>query len=123
MKVEYLMINFRDELLRIDLSRIVFMEADGNYTNIISANNMKSVVCMTLSKMQELLSETLKERASVFARVGKRHIINLGYVHTINTLKQKLVLSDDHSFMYQINVSKEALKALKLAMVKISNKK
>ena len=39
MKQNILIINARDELLRLDLAKVVFFEADGNYTQVTSANN------------------------------------------------------------------------------------
>ena len=113
MKNIYLHLNTRNEFLRIDISKIVYFEADGNYTNIVLANQLKGVVCMNLAHMQQVLSERLKEKATVFARVGKRHIINHTYVYQINVLRQKLVLSDGENFTFQLDVSKEALKQLK----------
>ena len=113
MSPEYLYLNSRDELLRIKTNAIVYFEADGNYTNIILSNKQKSTVCMNLSQMQSVLANSLKERAAIYARIGKRHIINLNYVLQIQVLRQRLVLSDGVSFAYQIEVSKEALKKLK----------
>ncbi len=118
MKNIYLYLNSRDELLRIEFSKIVYFEADGNYTRIIMNNQLKAVVCMNLLKVQRLLNDTLKERANIFARVGKKHIINYTYVYQINVLTQRLVLSDCDKFAYQLTVSKEALKNLKKLFVK-----
>lgn len=113
MKNAYLHLNSRDEFLRIDVSKIVYFEADGNYTNIVLANQLKGSVCMNLAQMQQILSERLKERANIFARVGKRYIINHTFVLQINVLKQKLILSDGANFAYTLDISKEALKNLK----------
>lgn len=110
---EFLYLNSRDELLRLDIDNIVYFEGEGNYTNIISANKLKGVVCMNLCKVQEVLHEKLKEHAIIFARVGKRYIINLNYIYSINVLKQKLTLSDGYIFAYQLDIAKEALKKLK----------
>lgn len=117
MKNIYLHLNTRDEFLRIDISKIVYFEADGNYTNIVLSNQLKGVVCMNLARMQQVLSESLKEHASVFARVGKKYIINHTYVYQINTLKQRLILSDGENFVYQLEISKDALKNLKYIYV------
>ena len=68
---------------------------------------------MNLSKMEKLLSLSLKEKARVFARVGKRHIVNLNYVLKVNALQQCLVLSDQKTFQFDLEVSKDALKVLK----------
>lgn len=113
MKNIYLHLNSRDELLRIDIANIVYFEADGNYTNIVQANKLKGVVCMNLSRMQYVLTDSLKEQASVFVRVGKKYIINSSYVYQINVLKQKLLLSDGLHFVFQLDISKEALRNLK----------
>lgn len=112
-KTKYLYLNSRDEFFRVDITKIVYFESDGNYTNIILNNKMKATVCMNLAQMQSILSESLKEAAGTFARIGKRHIINLTYVYQIAILRQKLVLSDGENFEYQINVSKDALKKLR----------
>ena len=113
MQTKYLYLNSRDELYRIDTSKIVYFEAEGNYTNVVLSNKLRGSVCMNLAQMQQVLSDSLKEAASVFARVGKRHIVNLSYVYQISVLRQKLILSDGEVFTYQLNVSKEALKKLK----------
>lgn len=110
---EYIYFNSRDELLRVEASSLVYFEADGNYTRIILANGFVGIVCMNLSKMEKLLSLSLKEKARVFARVGKRHIVNLNYVLKVNALQQCLVLSDQRTFQFDLDVSKDALKVLK----------
>lgn len=113
MAQKFLYLNSRDEFFRVDISRIVYFEADGNYTNIILSNRIKGVVCMNLSQMQTLLSANLKESASIFARVGKSHIINLNYVYHISILRQHLTLSDGVNFEYVLGVSKDALRKLR----------
>ena len=113
MNKKYLYLNSRDELYRMDITKIVYFEAEGNYTNFVLSNKLKGAVCMNLAQMQQVLSDSLKESASIFARVGKRYIINLTYVYQIGVLRQKLVLSDGEVFAYQLNISKEALKKLK----------
>ena len=108
--------NSRDELLRIDLSSVVYFEADGNYTRFVSVNELTSMVYMNLGKMEELLALRFKDSPGSFARIGKRFIVNLRYVYGINTLKQELVLSDQTSFTMTLSISKVALKGLKELM-------
>ena len=116
----YLVLNSRDELLRMDINSIVYFEADGNYTNIISISNIKGVICANLSKMQALLNEKLHEKASVFARVGKKYIINLRHIYSINTVHQQIVLSDGVSFVFKLQIGKDALKELKKVLIETS---
>lgn len=123
MATEYLYINTRDELLRFDCSKIVYMEGDGNYTNIVLVNKLKASVCMNLSDMQRLISESLRERATMFARIGKRFIVNLNYIYHINVLRQSLTVTDGVHFAFQLGISKEALKQLKQVMIDHANSK
>lgn len=113
MDTEYLYINSRDELLRIDISKIVYFEANGNYTTIVLTNKLKSMANMSLVQTEKALEDRLKNKASQFARLGKRFIINLNYVYDINVAKQTLMLTNYSSFAFQVPISKEALKKLK----------
>lgn len=123
MATDYIYINTRDELLRLDCSKIVYMEGDGNYTHIVLINKLKASVCMNLSDMQRYISESLKERASIFARIGKRFIVNLNFIYQINVLRQTLTVSDGVHFAFQLGISKEALRQLKNLMVEHANKR
>ena len=121
MATDYLYINTRDELLRINCSKIVYMEGDGNYTNIVLVNKVRASVCMNLSDMQRHISENLRERATMFARIGKRFIVNLNYVYQIHILRQILTVTDGVNFAFQLGISKEALRQLKTLMVGHAN--
>lgn len=123
MATEFLYINTRDELLRLDCSKIVYMEGDGNYTHIVLVNKMKASVCMNLSEMQRLISESMRERASMFARIGKRFIVNINFIYQINVLRQVLTVTDGVNFAFQLGISKEALKQMKEIMIKHANTK
>ncbi len=127
MKNIYLHLSSRDELLRMDISKIVYFEADGNYTSIVMANNFKGVVCMNLSQMQQLLTERLKEDARIFIRVGKKYIINHTYICQINVARQNLLLSDGMHFKFLLEISKDALKKLRdvyvISLVNMLNNK
>ncbi len=109
----YLYFNSRDEILRIDVSKIVYLEANGNYTNIVTANKQVGIVGMNLAQTQKQITDTLKSKANNFARIGRRYIINLDYIYQINIIKQNLVLSDLSLFAYQLKLSRESAKALK----------
>ncbi len=112
-KLKYLYLNSRDEFYRVDFSKIVYFESDANYTNFILSNKLKGCVLMNLMQIQEMLSKNLKEQASIFARIGRRYIINLNYVYRIEVVRQRLTLSDGERFAYQLPVSKDALRRLK----------
>ena len=103
----------RDEFLRVDLTAVVYFEADGNYTRFVSINGLSTLIFMNLGKMEQLLSLRFKDAPGTFVRIGKRFILNLNYIYRINTLKQELTLSDQRTFTQTLSLSKIALKALK----------
>lgn len=99
------------------------MEGDGNYTNIMLVNKLKSSVCLNLSEMQELISDKLRDRASMFVRIGKRFIVNVNFIYQINVPRQFLIVTDGVHFVFQLDISKEALRQLKEYMIRYENNK
>ena len=109
----YIFFNSRDELQRIEVSKIVYFEADGNYTDIVMVNKLRASILMNLGEMENALAAQLGDGANIFMRIGRRFIINLRYVYSINVLKQQLILSDYDHFAFQVSISKDALKKMK----------
>ena len=48
--IKNLYFNSRDELLRVNIDNVVFFEGDGGYTDIVSANELRSCVGMNLRR-------------------------------------------------------------------------
>lgn len=115
---KYVYFNSRDALIKIDLTKVVYFAADGNYTSIVSLlPDPKAIVLANLGKIERLLAVSAKSRGAVFVRLGKRFIINVKYIFSITPLRQELVLSDQSTFCYKLDVSKDALKTLKEMMM------
>ena len=110
----YLFLNTRDEFIRVDLLRVAYVEADGNYSNICFANGTKAMVLLSLQAVAELIDSHAKGLGARFIRLGRRYIINERMVYRINIPRQQLLLQDFLSpNVWTLAVSKEALKALK----------
>ena len=103
----------RDHLFRLKIDKIVYFEADGNYTKVVMANKLKSVPTLSLSNVEKSLTSQLGDDAAKFIRVGKRFIINRTFIYEVNLVKQCLILSDCSQFAFQLPVSKAALKSIK----------
>ena len=112
-----ILFNSRDGLLRMDAERIVYFEADGNYTRVVSMNSLKATLGCNLGQTEQALTAQLAEEARGFMRIGKRFIVNLDYVFHVNMAKQCLVLSDMKHFAFQLPISKDALKKMKELMI------
>ena len=117
--MEKMIFNSRDELLRINTDRIVYFEANGNYTTIVMTNKVKSSVRLNLCEMEQELSKRLKAKSVIFARIGKRFIVNLNFVYQIQPLKKRLIMTDCKNFTFSMEVSKDALKKLKDVILKL----
>ena len=66
----YVFFNSRDELQRIEVSKIVYFEAEGNYTTIVMVNKLRASVCMNLGEMERMLASQLGDEARQFFRMG-----------------------------------------------------
>jgi DNA-binding LytR/AlgR family response regulator len=110
--------NSRDKLIRIDVQKIVYFEGDGNYTYIVTANKQKVCVTLNLSHTEEALAAQLGDNAKQFMRIGKRFIVNMNYIYQVDIQRQTLMLSDCEHFLFQMPVSKEALKTVKELVIR-----
>lgn len=109
-----LCINARDELLIIDLEKIAFFQANGNYTHLNYILGETHLLTIGLSKVEDLIRITWpKEKPSPFIRLGRSLIINQNYLSEINVLKQKITLSDRGEHSYALSVPKPLLKEYK----------
>lgn len=110
MDKDILVFQNRDILLKVDISNVVYFEADGNFTNIVTRNESTRSVYVNLGRMDSLLKNATLKSAKDFVRIGRYFIVNVRYVHLIDILKKELVLSDNVHFTFKLNCSKEALK-------------
>lgn len=106
--------NTRDELVKLDLDKMVYAESDGNFLRMTFRNGQVFTIALTLQKLEEILSRSSSESDKRYIRIGRQYIVDRRYVTYINILKQTLVLSDfEHLKPIALSVHKEALKRLK----------
>ena len=109
-----LCLNSRDELLIINLEKIAFFQANGNYTHLNYMEGETHLLTIGLSKVEDIIRKSWpKGKPSPFIRLGRSLIINQAFLSEISVLKQKVVLSDCGSHSYSISVPKPLLKEYK----------
>lgn len=106
-------INSRDELLILDLDKIAFFEAQGNYTRLTYIKGQALNLNTGLAGVEKMLQRALDKGKSPFVRLGRSLIINQLFLSNINILKQYIVLSDLESHHYKVSVPKNILKLYK----------
>lgn len=119
--MKYIYFNSRDELVRLPINSIVYFESDGNYTNVVTINKLRSTIGMNLGDMEKALASQLGPVSTIFIRIGKRYIVNRNFIYNFNIQKQMLVLSDLMHFAFQLSISKEALKNMKQLLMESKN--
>jgi len=109
----YLIIKTRDELLRIKINDILFLEADRNYTKLLLTEGIQFTFAINLGKIEEMLERQIHDSKTMLIRVGKSYIINKRYILQINLPRQKLLMLPPSGKPRELIVPKEPLKTLK----------
>ena len=110
--MEWLRISTSTELVRVATDEIVYVRADGNYSDLVLTNGKSRKMTFQLHFFDEVFQQL---QNNMFARVGRSLIVNKRYIHVINLTEQMLIFSGQQikSDIRPVNVSREALKQLK----------
>ncbi len=110
--MEWLRISTSTELVRVATDEIVYVRADGNYSDLVLTNGKSRKMTFQLHFFDEVFQQL---QNNMFARVGRSLIVNKRYIHVINLTEQMLIFSGQQikSDIKPVNVSREALRQLK----------
>lgn len=105
----------RDEMVRVDLRKVLYFKADRNYTDVYFLNGHHVTLLTSLLNIEKMLEDDrMKGKTMPFVRLGRSLIVNVTFILQINVLKQELCLSDmQTASVYKVSVPKEVLKSLK----------
>ena len=101
------------ELLRLPASRLVYIAAEGNYSEVVTQDNRKRIVSFQLGQIEDMIGDQLGDEGANFIRLGRGLIINLDYVYWVDIAKQSLILSDCSGCYHELTASREVLIKLK----------
>ena len=118
---EKLLIHTVNEAYSFNPSQIIFIEADGNYSNLHLSNGNEYLLSFQLGQVESIIKEQLSYSNHSFVRVGKSLIINMDELICVNITKQTLEMNQPSGERLLFNASREALK--KLMNFLIENKK
>ena len=110
--MEWLRISTSTELVRVATDEIVYVRADGNYSDLVLTNGKSRKMTFQLHFFDEVFQQL---QYNMFARVGRSLIVNKRYIHVINLTEQILIFSGQQikGDIKPVNVSRDALKQLK----------
>lgn len=109
--MEWLRISTSTELVRVLTDDIVFVHADGNYSNVLLYNGKKHTMTFQLHFFEETFNRL---KNNFFIRIGRSLIVNKNYIYLINITEQKMILTGGKlNGEYEVKASKDALKDIK----------
>ena len=97
------------ELFRIPADRLVYAKAEGNYSTVVTQDNRKTMVSLQLGQIEDLIGDQLGDEGNNFVRLGRGLVINTDFIFSIDTTKQRIVLSDCHGCYHDLPASREVL--------------
>lgn len=104
----------RDELVILDLDKIAYFQANGNYTQVVYMSAPGPLVGLGLLKIEEAIRKaTPPGTLSPMIRFGRSLIVNRPYITEISIPRQRLVLSDNMGHTHSLEASKPLLKQYK----------
>lgn len=84
--------NTGNELLRVNIDDVVYVEADGNYCQMHLLGGDIQNLWFNMKHFSSIVEEQMVDERPVFISVGRSLIINRMYVYRINPVKSELVM-------------------------------
>ena len=113
---KFITISKGTEFLRVPADHLVFISADGNYSNVVTRDGKSALVSFQLGQVEDLIADQLGDAGGQFIRLGRGLIINIHFVYRIDIATQQLVLSDCNGCYHELSASREVLIKLKAYM-------
>ena len=109
--MEWLKIKTSTELVRVSTDEIVYVCADGNYSDLVLTNGRTRKMTFQLHFFEDVFKQL---NNNTFVRVGRSIIVNKRYVFVINLTDQTLMFTGQHlsNEIKTLRLPREALKQL-----------
>ena len=110
--MEWLRISTSTELVRVATDEIVYVRADGNYSDLVLTNGKSRKMTFQIHFFDDIFQQL---RRNMFVRVGRSLIVNKRYIYVINLTEQMILFAGQQmkTDIAPVRVSREALKQLK----------
>ncbi len=100
-------------LLRIPPERLMFIEADGNYSTIYMQDGHPRRVPFQLGTIAQIIYDQIGEEQTPFLRIGRSLIVNKNFILAIDIPDQTVTLSDCQSQYHVLTASRKVLTDVK----------
>lgn len=108
-----LFITSRNGIEIVNLDKVVYLKADGNYTDFYFSDGKVRTHLSTLSVFDEAIASRYASAGelSPFFRMGRSYVIHVAYVTAVNLANSRLAFDSDA--VKPIDVTKTQLKSLR----------
>ena len=117
-----LMIHTSSEVFNLSPDKLVYLMADGNYTNAHLEYGIEFLLSTQLGHLEHIIREQLSYTQHSFVRVGKSLIVNTDRIMHINVQKQVLMMESGPGDKIALTASRDALRKLMNMLVDNSKK-
>lgn len=109
---EIICIDTRNGIELIDMSKVVYMKADGNYTGFVTTDGKARTYLSSLAHFEEEITSLYdrNDMPSPFFRISRSYLVNTDYVQSVNLCTQMLGFFSDA--VKPLFLSKRLLKTL-----------
>lgn len=104
------------ELVRVPVEHLVYIQAEGNYSHLVTRDGRKTLISYQLGQIEDIIEDQLGDTGGHFLRIGRGLIVNSMFIFHIDISSQRLVLSDCNGCYHELSASKEVLTKLKVWM-------
>ena len=84
--------NTGNELLRVNIRDVVYVEADGNYCRMYLTGDATQDLWFNMKHFVSIVDEQMSDEEPLFVAVGRSLVINRLYIYRINPVKGELIL-------------------------------
>lgn len=106
-----LCLSAHDELYIIDLSRVLYLQADDHYTHIYYTADTHFMVPFGLGAVEAQIAAFSDAKSSLI-RLGRKYIVNIRNIFRISTIKESIYLADSQGGTVDLHIAKPVLRSL-----------
>ncbi len=99
------------ELFSIDLSDVMYFQADDHYTHVYLLSGLHFMIPFGLSKVEANIAATVTTDR-YHHRMGRKYIFNMKSIFHVNVIKQVVQLADNHGAITNITLPKSVLRQI-----------
>ena len=109
----YITLSTISTLLRIPPGRLMYIEAEGNYSTIHVQGAPPRRVPFQLGAIAQIIYDQIGEEETPFLRVGRSLIVNKDFIFAIDIPDQSITISDCIGHYHVLQASRKVLTDIK----------